>query len=102
LARWEVAGGVGALRILRSPLLEPEARKRVAAFPFVIADLRFKDAEPWEQASDGHLMTPADIADPAPYIGVPPKLFEDLALETLLSRVRPPARTLMSPKPCSL
>ncbi len=65
-------------------LLEPEARKRVAAFPFVIVDLRFKDAESWQQASDGDLMTPADIADTAPYSDVPPKLSEDLALETLL------------------
>ena len=39
-------------------LLEPEARKQVAAFPFVIIDLRFKDIEPWQQMSDGHLMTP--------------------------------------------
>ena len=65
-------------------LLEPEARKRVAAFPFVIVDLRFKDSEPWQLASDGHLMTPADIANTAPYSGFPPKLFEDFALETLL------------------
>jgi hypothetical protein len=62
-------------------LLEPEARKLVAAFPFVIIDLRFKDAEPWQQASDGHLMIPADSTL---YSGFPPKLFEDLALETLL------------------
>jgi hypothetical protein len=41
-------------------LLEPGDHKRVAAFPFVIIDLRFKDTEPWQQASDGHLMTPAD------------------------------------------
>jgi hypothetical protein len=65
-------------------LLEPEARERVAAFPFVIVNLHFKDAEPWQQASDGHLMTPADIANTAPYSGFPPKLLEDLALETLL------------------
>jgi hypothetical protein len=62
-------------------LLEPEARKRVAAFPFVIVDFRFKDHEPWQLASGGYPMTPADIA---PYSGVLPKLFEDLALETLL------------------
>ncbi len=65
-------------------LLEPEARKRLAAFPFVIIDFRFKDAEPWQQASRAHVMTPADIADTAHYSGVLPKLFEDLALETLL------------------
>ena len=68
-------------------LLESDARKRVAAFPFVIVDLRFKDTEPWQQARDGQMMTPAgvdDSADIAPYSGVPPKLFEDLALETLL------------------
>jgi hypothetical protein len=65
-------------------LLEPEARKRVAAFPFVIVDLHFKDTVPWQLAHEGHVMTPAGIADAAPYSGVPPKLFEDLALETLL------------------
>jgi len=65
-------------------LLEPEARKRVAAFPFVIVNLRFDDAESWQQASDGHLMTPADVDNTAPYSGFPPKLLEDLALETLL------------------
>jgi hypothetical protein len=58
-------------------LLEPEARKRVAAFPFVIVKLRFNDTESWQQASDGHPMTPADAT-------LPPKLFEDLALEILL------------------
>jgi hypothetical protein len=62
-------------------LLEPEARKRVAVFPFVIVDLRFKDAEPWQHASGGHPMTPAESTL---YSGFPPKLFEDLALETLL------------------
>jgi hypothetical protein len=65
-------------------LLEPEARKRVAEFPFVIIDLRFKEAEPWQQANDEHLMTPAGVANTAPHSGFPPKLFEDLALETLL------------------
>jgi len=65
-------------------LLEPEARKRVADFPFVIVKLRFDDAESWQQASDGHLMTPSDVANTAPYSGFPPKLLEDLALETLL------------------
>jgi hypothetical protein len=62
-------------------LLEPEARKRVAAFPFVIVDLRFKDAEWWHKVS-GKLST--NPADSVLYNGVPPKLFEDLALETLL------------------
>jgi hypothetical protein len=62
-------------------LLESNARELVAAFPFVIIDLRFKDTEPWQQASDGHLMTPAASTL---YSGAPPKLFEDLALETLL------------------
>jgi hypothetical protein len=65
-------------------LLEPEARKRVAAFPFVIVNLRFDEAESWQQAGDGHLMSPADVANTAPYSGVLPKLLEDLALETLL------------------
>jgi hypothetical protein len=70
-----------------SRLLEPEARKRVAAMPFAIVNLRFKDAESWQQASDGHPMTPADmpdVANTAAYSGVPPNLLEDLALETLL------------------
>jgi hypothetical protein len=62
-------------------LLEPEARKRVAAFPFVIIDLRFKDAEPWQQAIAGH---PMAAADSMLYSGFPSKFFEDLALETLL------------------
>jgi hypothetical protein len=62
-------------------LLEPEARKRVAALPFVIVDLHFKDSEPWQLASDGH---PMAAADSMLYSGFPSKLFEDLALETLL------------------
>jgi hypothetical protein len=65
-------------------LLEPEARKRAAAFPFVIVNLRFNDTDSWQQASDGHLMTPVDIGDCARYSSIPPKLLEDLALETLL------------------
>jgi hypothetical protein len=62
-------------------LLEPDARKRVAAFPFVIVDLHFKDAESWQRASEGSLMSSTDATL---YTGVPPRLFEDLALETLL------------------
>jgi hypothetical protein len=62
-------------------LLEPEARKRVAAFPFVIVDLHFKDSEPWQLASDGHPMAAADSMLNS---GFPSKLFEDLVLETLL------------------
>jgi hypothetical protein len=62
-------------------LLEPEARKRVAAFPFVIIDLRFQDAESWQRALQGHLMSPIDSTH---YNGIPPRLFEDLLLETLL------------------
>ena len=62
-------------------LLEPEARKRVATFPFVIVDLHFKDSEPWQLAREGHVMAPANSA---PYSSFPPELFEDLALETLL------------------
>jgi hypothetical protein len=54
-------------------LLEPEARQRVAAFPFVILDLRFKDDEWWRQISGRLSMSPAEF---------PP--FGDLALETLL------------------
>jgi hypothetical protein len=62
-------------------LIEPDARKRVAAFPFVIVDLRFQDAESWQRALQGHLMSPIDSAH---HRGIPPKLFEDLLLETLL------------------
>jgi hypothetical protein len=43
--------------------------------------LTFKDAEPWQLAIDGH---PMAAADSTPYSGFPSKLFEDLALETLL------------------
>jgi len=62
-------------------LLEPDARKRVAAFPFVIVDLRFQDAESWQRALRGHLMSPTDTTH---YNGIPLKHFEDLLLETLL------------------
>jgi hypothetical protein len=62
-------------------LLEPDARKLVAAFPFVIVDFRFQDAESWQRALQGHLMSPIDSTQ---YNGIPPKLFEDLLLETLL------------------
>jgi len=62
-------------------LLEPDARQRVAAFPFVIVDLHFNHLEPWLEAREGRLMgSPASTL----YTGVPPKHFEDLALETLL------------------
>jgi hypothetical protein len=54
-------------------LLEPEARKRVAAFPFVIVDIQFKDTEWWLNISGGLSMNPADSAP-----------FSDLALEVLL------------------
>lgn len=54
-------------------LLEPEARKRVAAFPFVIVDIQFKDTEWWLKISGGLSMNPADSAP-----------FSDLALEVLL------------------
>jgi hypothetical protein len=62
-------------------LLEPEARQRVAAFPFVIVDLRFKDAEAWRRASDGHLMSVTDCTLCNDTLG---KFFEDLVLEALL------------------
>jgi hypothetical protein len=62
-------------------LLEIEARKRVAAFPFVIFDLCFKGAESWQRVGEGHMMS---ASDSTLYSGVPPKLFEDLVLETLL------------------
>jgi hypothetical protein len=54
-------------------LLEPEARKRVAAFPFVIFDFRFEDAEWWREVIETHRMSPADSTP-----------FSDLVLETLL------------------
>jgi hypothetical protein len=62
-------------------LLEIEARQRVAAFPFIIVDLRFKDAEAWQRAGEGHLMSATDCTLRNETLG---KLFEDLVLETLL------------------
>jgi hypothetical protein len=62
-------------------LLEPDARKRVAAFPFVIVDLRFQDAKSWQRALQGHLMSPIDSTH---HNGIPPTFVEDLLLETLL------------------
>jgi hypothetical protein len=62
-------------------LLEFDARKRVAAFPFVIVDLCFKDVESWQRAADRHSMSGTD--SPL-FIGVPPKLCEDPIPETLL------------------
>jgi len=62
-------------------LLDPEARRRVAAIPFVIVDIRFKDADWWQRAGDGHWMSPTNATVSS---GIPPKLCEDLALETLL------------------
>ena len=62
-------------------LLEPDARRRVAAFPFVIVNLHFNHLEAWLQAKEGLLMSsPASTL----YTGVPPRHFEDLALDTLL------------------
>jgi hypothetical protein len=62
-------------------LLEPDARQRVAAFPFVIVNLHFNHVEPWLEAREGRLMSsPASTL----YSGVPPRHFEDLALDTLL------------------
>jgi hypothetical protein len=62
-------------------LLEPDARQRVVAFPFVIVDLHFNHLKAWQQAREGLLMSsPAS----ALYTGVPPRHFEDLALDTLL------------------
>jgi hypothetical protein len=62
-------------------LIEVDARKRVAAFPFVIVDLRFKDVESWQRAAEGQLMGATDF----PLLSsAAPKLFEDLILETLL------------------
>jgi hypothetical protein len=62
-------------------LLEPDARRRVAAFPFVIVDLHFNHLEAWQQAGEGLLMSSAASML---YTGVPPRHFEDLALDTLL------------------
>jgi hypothetical protein len=65
-------------------LLEPEARKRLAEFPFVILDLHFRDAELWRLASVGHPMPLADNSKNARYSILLSKPLEDLALETLL------------------
>ena len=54
-------------------LLEPEARIRVAAFPFVIVDLHFNDDDWWRHVSVKPSTTPLEFS---PY--------EDLTLETLL------------------
>lgn len=62
-------------------LLETEARQRVAAFPFVIVDLRLKDAEAWQRAGEGHLMSAIDCTLRSDTLAKP---FEDLVLETLL------------------
>lgn len=53
-------------------LLDVEARRRVAAFPFVIVDLRFQDADWWREVIGSQPMT----SDATP--------FNDLAVETLL------------------
>jgi hypothetical protein len=54
-------------------LLESEARKSVAAFPFVIIDLRFQDAAWWREVGRALSINSA-LSTP----------FSDLALETLL------------------
>lgn len=53
-------------------LLDAEARRRVAMFPFVIVDLHFKDADRWQEVM-GSPLTSTDTT-----------LFTDLAVETLL------------------
>jgi len=62
-------------------LLEPEARERVAAFPFVIVDIRFQDTQWWREIIEKLAMNPADLALSG---RIEPKLLEDLMLETLL------------------
>ena len=62
-------------------LLDTDARRRVAAFPFVIVDIRFKDAEWWREISGTHSMSPSDST---PLNGIPANLSADLVLETLL------------------
>lgn len=54
-------------------LLEPEACKHVAAFPFVIVDFRFKDVHWWREVTPSFSMSHADSTS-----------ISDLALETLL------------------
>ena len=53
--------------------LDRQARKRVASLPFVIVDLRFKDAEWWRQIMGQPLLIHAG-----------PTFFSDLATEVLL------------------
>ena len=55
--------------------------RKLTPYPIVIVDLRFQDAESWQRALQGHLMSPINSTH---YNGIPPKLFEDLLLETLL------------------
>ena len=54
-------------------LLDVEARRLVAAFPFVVVDLRFKDADWWREVIGIPPMTSVDATP-----------FSDLAVETLL------------------
>jgi hypothetical protein len=54
-------------------LLDANARQRVAAFPFVLVDLHFRDTDWWQNAIASNGVTPAD-----------PTPFGDLAIETLL------------------
>jgi hypothetical protein len=61
-------------------LLEPDARQRVAAFPFVIVELHFNHLASWQQAREGRLMSSADSTL---YSRVPPRHLEDRALDTL-------------------
>lgn len=54
-------------------LLDEEARRRLAAFPFVIVDLHFKDADWWREVLGSQFVASADSTP-----------FGDLAVETLL------------------
>ncbi len=61
--------------------LDISARKRLAAFPFVIVDVRFKDDD-WWQTLGGE--RPEVLANSAASNGIPPKRCEYLLLETLM------------------
>lgn len=61
--------------------LEISARKRLAVFPFVIVDLRFKDDEWWRALGGERSDVAADSVIPN---GIPSKRYEYLLLETLM------------------
>jgi hypothetical protein len=58
--------------------LSVDARRRLAALPFVIVDVRFRDEQWWRAL--GKLPSPTDVCEE----GLPAERCEDLLLETLM------------------